>query len=449
MFSLERDKDSICAISTPVGTGAIAVVRLSGNDAVQIVQKLASFLPQELESHRVYYGVLVDPENQERIDEVLLTYFASGRSFTGEYTIEISCHGSPVMTQKILTLLMASGARLAQKGEFTYRAFMNGRIDLVQAESILALIESQTPLQSRMALRQLEGDFSKRVHVIEEDLTWCLSRLEANIDFASEDIEIASTVEIKERAQKAQFEITSLLTTYQAGKTIREGLRIVLVGAPNVGKSSLLNALSSQNRAIVSQYAGTTRDTLETEIYLKGQKLTVVDTAGLRQTQDELENLGIERTREACRNADVICYVYDALENNSALPSELTSLSVPIVVLVNKCDLLPEQDLNPDVIFVSAKTGAGLERLKDKLSTFLTDIHEENSPVILQARHYELLAAMNVSLCQAIELLSQQASPEFIISDMKVVLNKCFEILGKTFDDEVLDRVFQDFCLGK
>lgn len=449
MFSISRDNDTICAISTPHGVGAISVVRLSGPQAANIVRKTAVFLPTNLESHKVYYGYLSGEDSSE-IDEVLVTYFAQGRSFTGEETFEISCHGSPVITQTILQKLIFSGARLAQKGEFTYRAFMNGRIDLTQAESVLMMIESQSKTSARLALRQLRGELSLKFDELEEAITWCLSRLEANIDFASEDIEIASTNEIMSKLNFAESAAALLVDSYKVGRIAREGLRVVLVGAPNVGKSSLLNKLVKENRAIVSDVAGTTRDTIEMQIEINGQKVSFIDTAGIHLTNDKLEQLGIERTKKEISDADIILHVIEALESNDYLSHEFVNQSnAQVIEVVNKIDLNSSYKLQSQQIACSALTGSGIEEILQRISNLFKTTDSESAPTLMVARQYELLSKAQAQMKLAANLLVDNTSPEFVVAELNEALISIMEIKGSRFDDDVLDRVFRDFCLGK
>lgn len=462
MFSFERDSDTICATATPIGTGALAIVRLSGPHAIEIARKVAGFLPVDIESHRIYYGYVKSAASGEIIDEVLASYFAHGRSFTGETSFEFSCHGNPVITHRLIQALIEAGARLAQKGEFTYRAFANGRIDLVQAEGVLSVIESQSVAGSRLALRQLKGELSSELALIEENLTWCLSRLEANLDFSTEFIEFASNDEILRQAQEAFDKVQNLLKSYSNGRVLQSGLRVALVGAPNVGKSSLLNCLVRQERAIVSPVAGTTRDVIEVELNLDGQKVVLVDTAGLRVTEDEIERLGVEKTYKEIQEADIVCLIRDITDKGPQFNLDMNLLEDKRVIRIeNKADMIANinaekltadishQFSDSDRILLSAVTGQGVSDLLDQFRETLFSRHEENSVVLLSARHFELLTKAHEHLKCGLNLLVEQASSEFVISEIQEALSACFEILGRRFNDEILDRVFRDFCLGK
>ncbi|RYZ63252.1 MAG: tRNA uridine-5-carboxymethylaminomethyl(34) synthesis GTPase MnmE, partial [Proteobacteria bacterium] len=274
MLSIDRDTHTICAVSTPHGVGGISVLRISGPDSLEITREIASFLPLNIESHRVYFGTLRSPEFQDEIDEVLVTYFKKGHSFTGEEVLEISCHGNPHICQKILNELIAIGARAADRGEFTYRAFMNGRVDLVQAEGILSLIESQSDKAMKLSLRQLKGQLSQRLESIENEITWLMAHLEAGIDFSTEGLDLVSDAVVTEKLTIIESGLQKLVNTYQSGRILRDGVRVALAGRPNVGKSSLLNLLLEEERAIVTEIAGTTRDVISGETQYAGVKFT-------------------------------------------------------------------------------------------------------------------------------------------------------------------------------
>lgn len=458
------DADTICALSTPPGVGGIAVVRVSGDGSLEICRKICSFLPEAPSSHRVFYGIAKTADLAGPIDEVLVTYFAEGRSFTGEETIEVSCHGGPVMTSSLLKELVLSGARVARPGEFTYRAFMNGRIDLVQAESVLSLIESRSKQSARVALRQLQGHLSSDFGGIEDDLVWILAHLEAGIDFSTEGIELVSQPALLERIDSVLDVVSRLIGSYSQGRLLREGLEIALAGRPNAGKSSLLNAFLGEERAIVTPHAGTTRDTIEGQITIGGFPVTFVDTAGLRETENEIEVIGIDRTFKAMKRADLVFMVLDttAIEDDS-MGALLDGADQRTYFLLNKVDLdesetglrklvleLEKRSLPRDRIFpVSARTRSGLRELETRISTLSKTVGAESSNVVTQARHVELLEKIQSCVVAARGLVSDGASPEFIAFELQESVRAIHELLGKEFNEQVIDRIFKEFCLGK
>lgn len=471
MFSLERDNDTICAIATAPGVGGIAVLRVSGTDSISVARKIVPFLPVLPESHRVYYGFIKEYNSGEQIDEVLITYFNEKRSFTGEQVVEISCHGGTLITSMILDQLILSGARLAQPGEFTYRAFMNGRIDLIQAESVLSLIESDSKKAAKLSLRQLKGELSNDILDIEDELTWILAHLEANIDFAAEDIIVAEDSQLVDRTEKVKSRINQLLTTYKSGKAIKDGLVVSLAGVPNAGKSSLFNAIVGEERAIVTDVPGTTRDFIEGDIMMDGYKVQFVDTAGLRTTQDKVEIIGIGRTKKLISESDVVLYLIDA--TNPVIDETLKKMSAEdfdrAVIVVNKVDkindhqkkevddfilkelnhLLGPHGFEKRMVNVSATRHLGLKELKNLIMNQFVSPFSETSAVLSQKRHFENLEKSDQALDKSIKLMKASQSPEFISFELQNALLAVKQILGKQFDDEIMDRVFKEFCLGK
>lgn len=454
---LETDKDTICALATAHGLGAISVLRVSGPESEKVVRRLAPFLPDQLESHKIHYGILQGMDGSGPLDEVLISYFQQGRSFTGENCFEISCHGSEVIVAEVLSHLVRAGARPAERGEFTYRAFMNGRLDLVQAESVLALIESGSTRASRLALRQLQGGLSVKFKSLSERVTKVLAHLEANIDFASEDIVIASGDSLAVELEEILNETKQILAGYRQGQIIKSGYQVALVGQPNVGKSSLLNALAGEDRAIVTPVAGTTRDFVEAEVARDGLKLTFIDTAGLRRSDDPVEKIGIERSLDKLSSVELVFYVVDA----TASPSDAEELAffrsrIPwekAALVVNKIDLNPDFKTPPGeflgVLPVSATTGQGLEDLKNWLAGKLKSEVSEDSTVLSNARHFRGLNEVRAALEEAIPLLKAGDSPDLIALELQGALVALYEILGMTYDDQVMDKVFSEFCLGK
>jgi tRNA modification GTPase len=481
MLLRDRDQDTICAVSTPAGIGGLAVIRISGPDAGAIAQRIAPFLPVKLESHRAYYGIsyrtLPNGKRGAELDEVIATYFQSGKSFTGEDTIEISCHGSAYITHAFLEELALIGARMADRGEFTYRAFMNGRIDLVQAEGVLALIESQSQNSARQALRQLQGSLSQQLEKHEDNLTWCLAHLEASIDFSTEGLEVVTDAELVRRTSEMVAGLDQLVQSFRAGRILKDGYRLVLTGAPNVGKSSLLNLLVGEEKAIVTEVAGTTRDLIEAAFFAGGTKVNLVDTAGLRDSEDRVEKIGIERSYAAQKEADGIFYVFDLHQGLSAYDILALNALMPehLFLIGNKKDLASgnrdtwiqrlqeslsgseflqkiqnsEQFWQQRVLFVSALDHKEGERLKQVIAGDLETKKFEDQAVIFQARHFENLSRALENLNRAKGLIEQGTSAEFIALEMKETLLLLQETLGKRFDDQIMDRVFKEFCIGK
>lgn len=447
---LAQDKDTIAAVSTAPGAGGIAIVRVSGKQAVSIVRRIAEFLPQDLESHRLYFGTIRNPLDHEPIDEVLVAYFAEGRSVTGEEVLEISCHGGDWLAQKVVALILGEGARAAKRGEFTYRAFMNGRMDLVQAESVLDLIQSRSESSAKAAVRQLKGLLSRRLEEILDLVTWSAAHLEANIDFAQEDIETASTPELVAKLSAATEGIRELLRTESQRRLWDEGFHVALVGLPNVGKSSLLNALVGEDRAIVTEIAGTTRDLVEGFLDISGVRVRITDSAGLRESDETVEKLGIERSRLLVDEADLVLFVTDGCseaETQEELKRVSPKAKSKLIAIRNKSDCPPNVD--SDRIAVSARTGEGLEKLRSLIADRIKTESVEDSPVIIKARHGELLRNSLKSLESSIALLNKSASPEFAAFELQDAVLSLHEILGRRFDDQVMDRVFSEFCLGK
>ncbi len=453
MFSLDRERDTICAQSTAPGIGALAIIRLSGAQSLAILKALSPEIPEsKIESHRANYSFLKDPSNDAIVDEIVATYFEAGRSFTGEDSVEFSCHGSAIIISEILRLMVSHGARMADPGEFTYRAFSNGRIDLIQAESVLQLIESRSKSAAKSALRQLRGGLSQKVTEICDDLTWGLSRLEANIDFSAEDIEFASEESIYEHLARAHENLGKAVNSYSSGRSLVEGIRVAIVGEPNVGKSSLLNRLISEDRAIVSPYAGTTRDTIEAEAIISGARFVFIDTAGIRKAVDEIEALGIERSRAEVERADIILWVCDI----SSAPKDSMdiglNLNKTVVRVINKGDLADTvvgYQAPEGAFLVSAKTGTGLEQLSKRLADFISIQISDEAPAVLSLRQFEMLKDSMDFVDRGLRLLRDRVSSEFVIAEIQSSLKVCMKVLGKEFDDEVIDRVFRDFCLGK
>lgn len=466
MYGGDRDSQAICAVSTPHGVGGISVIRISGLRSFEITRKIAGFLPQKVESHRVYFGTLKDPRTHEDVDEVLVTYFQKGRSFTGEEVVEISCHGNPQICQRILNLLIAEGARSADRGEFTYRAFMNGNVDLIQAESILALIESQSETAQKLALRQLKGQLSQKIETLENDIIWLMAHLEAGIDFSTEGLELVSSEVVSQRLSEIEKGLRSLVHSYKAGRIMKDGVRVALAGLPNVGKSSLLNLLLEEDRAIVTEVAGTTRDVISGDTKFNGLKLTFLDTAGIRShTSDIVEQIGIQKSREAHTEADIVLFVFDLSLGLRAEEEELLRQlpQANLFVIGNKLDQVKDPTETPgfekltqyadfakrNLFFVSALDQNARPLILKEISRRFSQTDLQDYVLLSNARHYEnlLKALSNTARCQ--QLLNEGLGSEFLAIELKEALIAVQETLGKRFDDQVMDRVFKEFCLGK
>lgn len=476
MFRGDRDNDTICAVSTPHGVGGISVIRISGPKTLSIAKKICAFLPEHPESHKSYFGLLKDVETGLEIDEVLAAYFQHGRSFTGEEVIEISCHGSPVICQSILTQLVGLGARPADRGEFTYRAFMNGKMDLVQAESVLSLIEAQSQQAAKLALRQLKGSVSKKLEDIENDMTWILAHAEAGIDFSTEDIRVVDQTVTLQKLAVIEKSLEELVGTFRVGRILKDGFRIVLTGLPNVGKSSLLNVFLEDERAIVTDIPGTTRDVIHGDTSFKGVKFTFLDTAGLRESVSDLvEKIGIQKSKEATGESDFVFFVYDSEKGLSQEEIKILNGLDPqrTYILANKIDRISsvlspkmvlkdlenseflqkitdlEGFLKRRVFFVSALDKKIRSQVLEELVAEFADLQLENTVLISNSRHLENLTRALENTRRTESLVKQGLGEEFIALELKEALIAIHETLGKRFDDQIMDRVFKEFCIGK
>lgn len=514
-----RDKDTICSVSTPNGIGGISVIRISGSEALKIVSKLMKNPPKMIESHRVFLVNLMDFSNQSIIDEVCITPFLNKKSFTGEEVVEISCHGSPVICQQILDQLCRNGARLAERGEFTYRAFINGRIDLVQAESILSVIHSKTELSSKLALRQLKGELSQKVKYIEDQILWCLAHIEASIDFSTEDIEIIEDHVLLEKLSKIDQEMTTLISSFSTGKMISDGVQLTLSGKPNTGKSSLMNLFLQADRSIISPIAGTTRDVIKDEFIYDGIRFILADTAGIRnETSDVIEQIGIQRAIKEQKEAQINLLLLDFFENPSAFDENqfffLKELDLKQTYLVlNKADLYfksselksflnkwedffksPRQPILPSwfndfisiiddqnfqklflnlknfiastfpsimevelfeffsshIIICSSQDRAARAMILDKVKNqWVSSENQIENISVSSARQFDDLRKAHDLLVKTKEAIQNRIGHEYIAFDLKDSLLAVQNILGIVYDDQILDKVFKEFCLGK
>ena len=450
---------TIAAIATPLGEGGLAVIRISGPDAVGVAERIfepagkRTVRPGAAATHTVHYGHIV--RDGRRIDEVLLTVFRSPRTFTREDTVEISCHGGVLVTRLVLEAVLAAGARAAGPGEFTLRAFLNGRIDLAQAEAVADLIHARTELALDAANEQLAGTLSRRIRTLRDDLMRTSAHIEAHIDFPDEDISPDTHGTLLGRLDQGDVLIAGLLKTAKEGQVLRRGIRAAIIGRPNAGKSSLLNQLLGHDRAIVSPVAGTTRDTVEETADVRGIPVVFIDTAGLRETDDDVEAEGVRRSRAALGKAELVLHVLDAsgplTEDDRSLLAEASGR--PRVLVLNKADL-PTALRLPDGlagVATSCSTGAGIEAVKDAIERTVWSgrLSSVPSQITVNARHADALRRAQGSIQRAAAELRGGSSLELVAIDLRIAADAVGEIVGKTTTDDLLDAIFSQFCLGK
>jgi tRNA modification GTPase len=452
--------DTIAAIATPPGEGGIGIVRVSGEQAFPIAERLFRRRggSKPLQSHRAYFGAIVDPATGETLDRALLLPFRAPHSYTGEDVVEFHCHGSPYLLRRVLELVWREGARPAEPGEFTLRAFLNGKLDLAQAEAVADLIRARSEAQLRSALALHEGRLSHQVHALGDELLRLLATVEAHIDFSEELGELDPHALIPDLQHLLQ-RLDALLQGARAGRILREGARVAIVGRPNVGKSSLLNALLGEERAITTDIPGTTRDTLEESLIIGGVPLVILDTAGLRESADVVEQIGIERARRAAERADLILFVYDLTapdwDADRALLETLPA-HAPKLLVGNKMDAADPAQVQracsvfPDSVLISALTGAGLDALQEAILTALEvqRIGEETLTLTHQ-RHIQAVADAKRALEHARDALQHGYSPDLIAVDLRAAWLALGAITGETADETLVQRIFRDFCIGK
>ena len=455
-------QDTIAAIATPPGEGSIAIIRISGVDAENIAAQIfcrAQNKNPKLESHRLYHGVIRDPRSAQVLDDVLLAIMRKPRSYTGEDVVEIHCHGGAFVVRRVLELAFTEGARQAEAGEFTKRAFLNGRLDLVQAEAVLDLIRARTDKSAGLALGQVGGTLSHWVDELRSELLDILVQIEAAIDFPEEEIELLQRQEVVDTTTELIKKIVYISNTYKWNRIFREGATVCICGRPNVGKSSLLNALLGEERVIVTPIAGTTRDVIEESLNLNGLPTILWDTAGIRETADQIERLGVDLARGYMMKADAVLIVLDGSEPlmlDDRLLLETTQNQKALIV-INKNDLADaavEHDVqqiacSKKICRVSAKTGDGIPKLKESLRLMLLDSVAESPIVITNVRHRSALERCERALSRAVVSLREGYAPEFIAVDLSDAREALEEITGVISNEDVLDRIFSEFCIGK
>ncbi|GEN49290.1 tRNA uridine-5-carboxymethylaminomethyl(34) synthesis GTPase MnmE [Ligilactobacillus pobuzihii] len=455
--------DTIAAISTPPGEGAISIVRMSGEESLKVIAKIFKGKNlQDVRTHTINYGHIVDPETNEEIDEVMVSVMRGPKTFTREDIIEINCHGGIVPTNKILQLLLQNGARLAEPGEFTKRAFLHGRIDLTQAESVMDLIRAKTDRSMKVALNQLDGNLSKLIKNLRQDILDTLAQVEVNIDYPEyDDVETMTTKILKEKATEVKAQIEELLRTANQGKIMRDGLATAIVGRPNVGKSSLLNYLLHEDKAIVTDVAGTTRDVIEEYVNIRDVPLKLVDTAGIRDTEDKVEKIGVERSRKAIEKADLVMVLLNASEALTSEDRRLLELTQgkKRIVILNKTDLPRKIDMTEvkqlvggeELLSTSVLKNDGLDELEEQIAKmFFNGIENSQTTVMLtNSRHIALLHRAKDSLQSVLDGIESGMPVDLCQIDMTDAWDDLGEITGDSYQDELLDQLFSQFCLGK
>ena len=447
--------ETIVAISTPIGRSGIGVIRLSGSNSISIAQTLtqnSDFSPQpRVASLKKIY----DSETDELIDEVIITFFKSPRSFTGEDVIEIACHGSPVLLRQTIDVCLKNNARLADAGEFSLRALENNRINLSQAEAIRDLIDAQTVGSARLAIRQLRGEFSKQLQPLKDQLLNVIVILESAIEFVEDDLPEFQNLAIKDSLTVISNKLTDLSATFKVGKLVRDGLRIVFVGRPNVGKSSIFNALLGHERAIVTNIAGTTRDSLHERLVINNIPISLIDTAGLRETTEVVESIGVERTKQTLADADLVVVV---LDNSEPLHTEDFDIFEQVkdllhIIVLNKIDIEGKIDLKSigeRIVEISAKTGEGLKMLENELvKPFSNEDINTKGFIVSDARHFDLLNRAKMEIDSTLSLMDKNLSEEIIVIGLHNAIRLLGQITGETTTEDMLTRIFSTFCIGK
>jgi len=454
----KSSQDTIVALATPSGIGAIGIIRLSGSEAIQIANKV--FHPKDLTkvaSHTIHFGTIND--DRKILDEVLVSVFIAPHSYSGEDVVEISCHGSSYIIQQVIKLLVRHSARMAGPGEFTQRAFLNGKMDLAQAEAVSDLINSDSEASHLAALNQMRGGFSEEIKILREKLIHFASMIELELDFSEEDVEFADRKELNKLIDELLGAVNYLLESFNLGNVIKNGVPTVIAGKPNAGKSTLLNALLNEEKAIVSDIAGTTRDIIEDEIHIEGVTFRFIDTAGIREARDKIEKIGVERTKQKMKEASLILYMFDmkeeSVEDIRIENEKLKKLDIPFIKVANKTDqaspeLLDALKEDEGFIFISAKSRDNLEELKSEIiETVNLEGFRTGDTVVTNLRHYESLYNARKSLEEVVKGISSSISGDLLSMDIRQALHYLGEITGEITTDDLLDNIFSKFCIGK
>lgn len=468
------NSDTIIALATPSGVGAIGVIRLSGPEAISLVNEVFNGKDLSIQhSHTIHFGTIRD--GKQILDEVLVSIFIGPRSYTRENVVEISTHGSPYIIESIIKLLIRKGARPANPGEFTLRAFLNGQLDLSQAEAVADLIASNSQASHQVAMQQMRGGFSSELQHLRDQLIHFASMIELELDFGEEDVEFANREDLKGLIYQINRILHKLIASFEQGNVMKNGVPVVIAGKPNVGKSTLLNALLNEERAIVSEIAGTTRDTVEDEMLIGGLRFRFIDTAGIRETEDIIEAKGVERTHEKIKQAKLIIYLIDPAQDIAEIKEQINylgSLEIPFLTVVNKKDLLTDefkeqlsvigyqlsvetnsdnrQQTTDNILFISAKSKTGIEELKSEILRKV-NLHAINTDDVLisNIRHLEALQKTQESLNRVLENIDNPVTSDFLAMDIKQALYYLGEITGQVTTDDLLETIFSKFCIGK
>ncbi|MDG2343938.1 MAG: tRNA uridine-5-carboxymethylaminomethyl(34) synthesis GTPase MnmE [Flavobacteriales bacterium] len=444
--------DNICAISSPPGTGGISVLRISGNKSIELVNNIFSKNISKAKGYSLHFGTII--ENNEVVDDVILSLFKGPNSFTGEDTVEISCHGSQFIQNKILQILIKNGCRMALAGEFSQRAFYNGKMDLSQTEAIADLIHAQSESSHKMAMNQMKGGFTKELNQLRASLIEFASLVELELDFSEEDVEFADRTQLKSLIDKLSIHLNDLIESFKYGNAIKNGVQTALIGMPNAGKSTLLNGLLNENRAIVSDIPGTTRDTIEETLTIDGILYRFVDTAGIRNASDSIEKMGVEKTYEKIKSSSIVIYLYDVSNNNQedAIKQlkELNNLGIPVVIIANKADQSSNAPIDKNDLVISALNKEDILKLKEKISTVFSKIKPDyEGTIVSNARHFEALSNALTDIEKCEEGLQNQISGDLLAMDIRQALYHLGTITGEITNDELLGNIFANFCIGK
>lgn len=457
-------QDTIAALVTAVGESSVGIIRISGPEAVKIADKIYQGKSDLLsaDTHTIHYGYVYDWRNYKKFDEALFMLMRGPRSFTGEDVVEVQCHGGMVVLKQVLQLILLSGARLAEQGEYSKRAFLNGRLDLAQAESIMDIVQAKTDKGVDLALSQLQGTLSGMVKTLRADLLELIAFIQADIDYPDDDIERLTAEEQQQRVINLKTQVANVLQNAQKGKMIRDGLKVVIAGKPNVGKSSLLNALLGQERAIVTDIPGTTRDVIEEYINLNGIPLKIVDTAGIRETDNVVEQIGVDRAQQFMKTADLVLYVVDAVqgltEQDILMMEDIQNQ--PVIYLLNKSDVgisdeiraqLKEAIGEAPVLEISARDKIGLEQLEEKITDlfFAGTLEVSNDIMVTNVRHIQILEESMAHMDGFLNGIMLGLSVDFLVIDLQNAWEKLGKITGETVEEDLLDQIFSKFCLGK